>query len=217
MNILDESKSLIENISLLSGPILAILGFAAVIQLRLTKKSIITASMRQAAELSSKQVEVYNNKIIPLQDKLFLKETELKVEKPQLHNLEKFLKQEITAQLDAKSIENAINQSIPTIFQLLIILNNMEAFSTYFTKGVADEEIAYSAIGRTFCHTIDGYSFDICILREDDETSAFNNLIELYKIWNARLRTEKISKELKFKQNELQNIQMSKITILGTK
>ena len=62
----------------------------------------------------------------------------------------------------------------------------MEAFSTYFTKGVADEEIAYSSIGRSFFHSVDSYAFNLCILREDNETSAFNNLIELYNEWKVR-------------------------------
>ncbi|GAW88900.1 hypothetical protein FPS14_contig00012-0012 [Flavobacterium psychrophilum] len=49
----------------------------------------------------------------------------------------------------------------------------MESFSTYFIKGVADEEIAYSSIGRTFCHSVENYSFDISFMRREDDLQVF--------------------------------------------
>ncbi|GAQ48587.1 hypothetical protein FPK15_contig00013-0033 [Flavobacterium psychrophilum] len=93
----------------------------------------------------------------------------------------------------------------------------MESFSTYFIKGVADEEIAYSSIGRTFCHSVENYSFDISFMRREDDLQVFNNLVALYHIWKSRLNSEKISKELLNKQNELKKIQIKKVDILGAK
>ncbi|GAW88901.1 hypothetical protein FPS14_contig00012-0013 [Flavobacterium psychrophilum] len=45
----------------------------------------------------------------------------------------------------------------------------------------------------------------------------FNNLVALYHIWKSRLNSEKISKELLNKQNELKKIQIKKVDILGAK
>lgn len=218
MTIFDTSKSLVENLSLLSGPILAILGFVAIIQLRLTKKAIVITSKRQAAELASKQIEYYTNKIIPLQDELFKIEENQKREKLRFIDLKKFTYEEIKSKInDDKILEAHAKESFINIDKFLKIVNAMESFSTYFTKGVADEEIAYSSIGRTFCYTVEFYSFDISFLRKEDDLTSFNNLVLLYDIWKSRLNTEKISKELLKKQEELENIENKRVVIIGEK
>lgn len=217
MNIFDTSKSLVENIYLLSGPVLALLGFAAIIQLRLTKKAIVISAKRSAAELASKQVEIYNKEIIPFQDKLFSKEEKNTMKRIKLKDLEKFTHTELDSRIDKETQNKIIKENIQNLHEILEILNSMEAFSIYFTKGVADEEIAYSSVGRTFCLSIENYSTDICFLRQNDETSAFNNLVKLYSIWNSRVKSEKLSKELEAKKSELKNIYIDKVNIIGTK
>lgn len=217
MNIFDTSKSLVENIYLLSGPVLALLGFAAIIQLKLTKKAIVISAKRSAAELASKQVEIYNKTIIPSQDKLFLMEEKNTMKRIKLKDLKKFTNNELDARIDKETQNKIIKENIQNLHEILEILNSMEAFSIYFTKGVADEEIAYSSVGRTFCHSVENYSTDICFLRKNDETSAFNNLVKLYSIWNSRVKSEKLSKELEAKKSELKNIYIDKVNIIGTK
>lgn len=218
MTIFDDSKSLIENLSLLSGPVLAILGFAAILQLRLTKKAIIISSQRQAAELASKQIEYYTNVIIPLQDELFEIEESQKLKRLKFIGLKNFTYEEIKSKIDNDKIVDEQNKiSIVNVTKILRIINAMESFSTYFTKGVADEEIAYSSIGRTFCHSVENYSFDISFMRPEKDKKAFDNLVFLYDIWQSRLNSEKIAKELIEKQQEFQNIQTKKVNILGGK
>ncbi|GAW88899.1 hypothetical protein FPS14_contig00012-0011 [Flavobacterium psychrophilum] len=74
---------------------MAVLGFVAILQLRLTKKAIIITSKRQAAELSSKQIDYYTNQIIPLQDELYLIEEEQKIERLIFKDLIQFTYEEI--------------------------------------------------------------------------------------------------------------------------
>lgn len=217
MNIFDPTKSIIENINYLSGPILAILGFAAIIQLRLTKKALIITSKRQAAELATQQIGLYTSQIIPLQNKF----TEIKIAKniPRIicQDLERFTIEELKLKTKAEIIQSKSEQLLQHSDDILPILNAMDSFSIYFTKGVADEEIAFTSIGHTFCFTVDSFSYDLCLLRKDDDENCFNNLVKLYEIWNSRIKAEKINRELLKKKHELQKIKVDKVNILGTK
>ena len=53
MEFFDSSKSIVENLYLLSGPILALLATTGVIQLFITKKTLIVNSKRDAANLAA--------------------------------------------------------------------------------------------------------------------------------------------------------------------
>ncbi len=216
MEIFDQSKSLIENLDLLSGPILAIIGVSAIIQIRLTKKAIITTSKREAANLAAKQIDHYNNNIIPLQDALYDAEIKEKIEKVKIdigdfnsHTIEKKVGKE-------KTIEIMKSRS-KLIIPILRTINSMEAFSTYFIKGVADEEIAFSAVGRTFCNSVEGLYFDIATCINMDDDTSFQNTIGLYKIWSERLKKHKLSLEREKILKEYDTIKDQKINAIGTK
>ncbi|MEO4005015.1 hypothetical protein [Flavobacterium sp. CAU 1735] len=218
MDIFDHSKSLIENIYLISGPIIALLGFVAFSQLRLSKKVIELTSKRQAAELSAKQIEIYCNVIIPSQSKLSDGLIESKLEDVNINGLRQFTTQELLKKMNTGEILERSKFISEKVTPILEVLNSMEAFSTYFTKGVADEEIAFSSIGSTFCYSVNTYSFIYCILRDEkDEVLPFSNTIKLYEVWNSKLQTKKIKKELKQKTEELRKVEVEKINILGTK
>ncbi|EMY3479061.1 hypothetical protein AAIP31_002303 [Flavobacterium psychrophilum] len=217
MEIFDYKKSLVENIYLISGPILAILGFAAILQLRLTKKAMIMSSKRQAAELATKQINVYCKQIIPLQDKFTDKKREQNIERIVPENLKKFTIQELESNVNHEIIKKKTKEFVDNIDDILAILNAFESFAIYFTKGVADEEIAFSSIGRTYCFSVETFSFDLSIIRKDDEICGFENVIKLYQMWNAKLKSDKISRELTKKQIELDKLKINKVDILGTK
>jgi hypothetical protein len=116
---------------------------------------------------------------------------------------------------DNKYLE-IVNKRFQFTLDALDILNAMEAFAIYFTKGVADEEIAYSSIGRTYCFVVKKLYFDIAYSLEDDNDKSFNNLIELYTIWSNRLKSEKLSKEKEKLLSELDCLKMKNIKPIGT-
>lgn len=175
------------------------------------------SSKRQAAELATKQINVYCKQIIPLQDKFTDKKSEQNIERIVPKNLKKFTIQELESNINQEIINNKRKEFANNIDDILGILNSLESFAIYFTKGVADEEIAFSSIGRTFCFSVETFSFDLCILRKDDEISGFENVIKLYEMWNAKLKSDKISRELTKQQIELDKLKINKVHILGTK
>lgn len=214
MEIFDTSKSLIENIYLLSGPLIAILGLAGIIQLKLTKKAIIISSKREAAKFAANQIDVYLSHIMPLINQIFDSEKKEKINGIKLKTRE-FNNKAVIEELGIEKVAEvfALRMKNPK----LKLLNSIEAFSTYFTKGIADEEIAFSAVGLTFCNTIESLHFDIAICRKKEEEYSFQNLVSLYEIWSSRLKKEKLSREKDEILNQINKINNDKVNPIGTK
>jgi hypothetical protein len=72
------------------------------------------------------------------------------------------------------AFQEAVNKRIKICQIVLNALNAMEAFSVYFIKEVADEEIAFSSIGRTFVYSVETYYFDLCYIIGDDNENSFS-------------------------------------------
>ena len=92
----------------------------------------------------------------------------------------------------------------------------MESFATYFTKGVADEEIVFSSVGRSYCFTVENYFFEISDCRNLKEQQSFQNLIDQYKMWKDRLNKIQLTKEQQELRAKLDEINETKIDPIGT-
>jgi hypothetical protein len=141
MNFFDCSKSLSENIYFLSGPIVALLAIVGINQLRLTKKAIIITSKRQAAELAAKQVEGFNISLTSIVNTLDEAESANKIN-PVKMEVGEFNRLYIKSKLDEKEYLRLLDARLKLITEIVDVVNYLDTFSTYFTKGVADEEIA---------------------------------------------------------------------------
>lgn len=216
MEIIDHNKSLLENIYLISGPILAILGCLIFYQIKLAKKSIEladqqimeakkylrTISKREAAALAAKQVEIFMEKIIPMGNQIYNKKEE--IDFPKFNGEIKNFTNDELKEWD-KDFTRSFSEKMLKLDLLDIqLINFLEGFATYFTKGIADEEIAFSSVGRAYCNYVESYYPQISITRgSNNPNKHYNNLIELYKIWNSRLDKFKIEDELKKKQQKI--------------
>ena len=216
MEIIDTSKSVLENLYFISGPVLAGLGFFIFYQVKLAKRSIVladqqlkdaknylrTISKREAATISAKQIDVFIEKIFPLADKLSAKRKEVDFPKFEGEILN-FTNNEVF-EWDVEYRERFL-EKISSVDNLdLKLINSLEAFSTYFTKGIADEEIAFSSIGRAYCRQVENNYPLIAFLRGNDQPHKYyNNLIELYRIWKSRLEKFQIEVELEKRQENI--------------
>ncbi len=230
MNFLDDSKSLIENLNFVSGPVLAILGVYIFRQIKLGKEQLIVAKkqldesqnqtkisyMREAATLSADLTKQYIIDVIPLVNKIHnLKEHEnwkdIKVEIKNFTN-DEFLK-------DNQSLNNALKMPDSLMELKLDLANRLEYFAIYFTKGIADEKVAYTALGKQYCTTVEDVYPIITLLRGSNNPSKpYENIVELYRCWNSRMENalvefekENLSKELEEKVQKLEKL--SKTTI----
>ena len=93
----------------------------------------------------------------------------------------------------------------------------MDAFSVYFIKEVADEEIAFSSVGRTFTKSVENLYFDLASCRESNDSKSFQNLVELYTLWKNRLSKEKLKNDKIELSEQLKAIESISIKPIGTK
>jgi hypothetical protein len=209
MNIIDSSKSLLENIYFISGPILAILGLLIFYQIKIAKhtvnlmekqvneakKHLKIISKRDAALLATKQIEVFIEKLIPLENELIdkMKSIDYPVFKDKIKNftLGEFV------EWDKDYLKEFTNKIEKLEFMDLSLINSLEGFATYFTKGIADEEIAFSSIGNSYTYVIERLYPQISIYGDNKN---YKNLIELYWIWKNRLEKSELEVQLQKKQ-----------------
>lgn len=217
MTIFDHSKSFVENLNFISGPIIALFGLVAIFQLRISKKAMVMTSRRQAAELATEQIKIYVDKIIPLQNKLFISQVKNDFKDINVENIHNFTYEELKKNTSIENIKTKREEYFKTLSQVGDLLNLMESFAIYFTKGIADEEIAFSSIGSTFCNSVKGLKFELCLIRTESELTGFENIVKLYQIWNPKIISYRINQELIKKKQELNNLTIGTVDILGTK
>ncbi|MFA6248488.1 MAG: hypothetical protein WC615_16225 [Mucilaginibacter sp.] len=241
MKLFDETKSILENLYLLSGPIIALLGLFIFKQIKLAKgqltiakgqleeaqKQLLISSKRDSIKLAAEQVHYYLNTIVGFQDVLNdqLKEADIN---PLKITTYEFNYKDIFKQYDAQVVRNYHEKLSPHLVKYLKVLNSMETFSTYFIQEVADENVAFEAVGATFCYSVNNYSFVLCILSKLEHETFFCNTIKLYNIWSKRLekkgiqyKKQNLEKEFTDKINkineELKNKGDESIIPLGSK
>lgn len=90
----------------------------------------------------------------------------------------------------------------------------MECFASFFTSKVADEEIAFRAIGKTYCDATKDLLPNLII---HSKKGYFTNIIELFFLWNNRLKKQDLQKKQISLEKELLNIDNETIYPLGTK
>ena len=89
----------------------------------------------------------------------------------------------------------------------------MDAFSVYFTTGAADERVAFSSVGSTFCSTTKQLLPGIV---PHLESGHFRNLFRLFLIWNGRLVSERLLREKSQIEQRLKKVDNKFISPVGT-
>ena len=215
MEFIDFSKSFIENLYFISGFILALMAIVGIYHLVLTKRAIKINSARHAADLAAAQVELYCSKTIPLQDIYYKSKMDNNIKKIE-YEVGEFSLDHIYSTFGKEKVKIILQERINIMLDhFLPVINSMEAFAIYFTKGVADEEIAFSASGETFCHSVKSLYIEISFCRGKD-SKAFENTVLLYKLWSERIKKEKLTKSKEVLENKLKQISEKKINPIGT-
>ena len=240
MELYDSTKSIVENLYFLSGPLLAFFGMMILFQVYYAKKSIKlaksqliqakehlkTISQREAATIAAERINFFTANIIPIGDNLY-KERK-KINFPLFNGkIDSFKHKEIQNwDLDFKKsfLEHGLKN--PKILGQELI-NNLEGFSAYFTNGIANEKIAFSSVGTAFCSYVEKYYPFICLMQNSTNVNnPYCNIIELYGMWKNRMKIMEsellLKKEEaivieKIKELEEMKIKSNEIEPLGTK
>jgi diadenosine tetraphosphate (Ap4A) HIT family hydrolase len=195
-------RTVLELLYFASAPVFTIIAAIGLWQLKITKDVARTNAKRNALAIAAQQCDHYHRHIIPLQETLdkavdakgitILKETEVTVSG-------KLVK------VKFKKTDNFMDQVNNIGRELLVVLNAMEAFAVFFTTGTADERVAFSSVGNTFCAST--YKLLPWIVVSVAQ-GYYRNLYELFQMWNSRIEAEKLmhdKKELEKKLNDLNN------------
>jgi len=240
MELIDTNKSFLENIYFLSGPVLAVLGLFIFRQIKLAKNQLIIAkqqliesqnqikitSQREAANIAADKVRDYCTEIIPFENRIF--DEKVKINYIEFKGpIRNFTNDEVK-DWDKDFLDWFLKKPIEITELELNVLNKLEAFSIYFIKGIADEKIAFSSIGKAFCESVKRLYPTMTIFRgSKNPNKDYEILIQLYRLWSERLESyktefekEELTKEVQTKIEQLEHLNSRKfnsenISIIG--
>lgn len=204
----------LQYISYLSEIGLFVVSIIGLKQLTLTREIAKINAKRESVKLANDQISFYLTKIIDLQNAL-----NVEIER---NNISIYKKTHFTIKNNGVSIkvdtnEYEIRKEIEKLDKIisyrLDVLNSMEIFASFFTSKVADEEIAFKAVGRTYCNTVEELMFDIA--RHVPE-GYHQDILDLFLIWNSRMQKRKLFIEKEGIESELNKIKSNVIKPLGT-
>lgn len=201
-------KPIVELLYFISGIGLAVFAYYGLQQIAVMKSTSATQARRDALQLTSEQCTLYFEKIIPLQN-AFLESLKSK-------NIEYFegWSVEISGnKITAKRKSPPDSEGLLIVAANLAFLNNMEAFSVYFTSKVADEIIAYHTLGKTFLGTVEKLMPWILHCRED---GYYKNIVELFVLWHVRAENEKLMAEKDSIEKKIAATKTSYYSVIGT-
>jgi hypothetical protein len=205
MEIIDTTKSLIENLYLISGPILLISIIIGIYQLNSSKKLFIQAenvldinSKRDSIKFAIEQHKYIQDKLIPLELEIMeiKSKNKLKIYKYNeefkhftINELKSFGNDKMKKYLSNSGDLEYTKKAIELVMKLNMI-------SVPFNTLVADDEIGFKSFGIYYCKIIESYYPMIALLREQENDFRYNDIRELYNRWNKKLEETKIDEEL---------------------
>ena len=155
-------------------------------QLKVTKDIAKMNAKRDSLKLATSQIHYYLTEIVKLQNIL---DAEIKKQ-----NINLFKNAEIF--IDGKSIRVKLNSSkeeimkLKTIIEpLLNVCNSMECFAAFFTSKLADEQIAYKAVGKTYRDSVMHIMPELVAHAREGHHI---NILELFFIWYDRNERNKL-------------------------
>jgi hypothetical protein len=87
------------------------------------------------------------------------------------------------------------------------LLNRLEAWSMYFTKGVADHEIAFAPCAPVFCGIVVRYYAVLLVARAGHASGKYPNLIEVFKDWRGQIESQKDGIKMKELVQSMKDLQ----------
>ena len=75
--------------------------------------------------------------------------------------------------------------------------NDLECIALTFTKGIADEEIVFNALAKTYCEIVESLYFFYCNQRSERNVKHYQSTVDLYNTWKQKLKKVKLEEESK--------------------
>jgi hypothetical protein len=183
------TKDILEIIYYLTaGPLLVLIAFKGLNQIKIAKETSRTNNKREAFKSAAEQCGIYADKIIPLVKGL-------KNEK--LNFFDKFNVNLTNKGFNIKVKEEIIDDDINALntSQYLTDLgNSLEGYAVYFNSGVAAEKVGFITTGRSYCNVV---KMILPVIGPEFKKGNFKNLMILFFKWNNRIEKDKLEVEKK--------------------
>lgn len=220
MTFFDETKSIIENLYLLSGPSLLLVAILGLRQLKIAKKSIRVNSKRQSAILTFELSHKYMEGLETDYQTLIHKMEELGIDYEKLESLNFQDITNISSDYEHYSeYEKVISHYDDLEYHFHVILNKLEAYSTPFIHEIADEEIGYNLDVFQFQQICNLCACSINLLRKnekDNKDYILSSIVKLYKLWTERNEKHRIIGQVDRLLKKGNSIKDQRIKPIGT-
>lgn len=182
-------------------------------QLEVARTDIILRSKREAIAVALEQCKRYAEQIVPHFDALTQKMVAKGYQPSQNINPEfPFIPQ----QEDPTGAQIWSND-VDLRTKIVQTLNELESFAMYFANDLADESIAFTPTGLSFCQICEFYRLFIGVYRQPDKVKLYQNIVKLYAVWRPRLERTVLEEQGKALEAKKQKLPADKKgTPLGT-
>jgi hypothetical protein len=215
---MENFKEFLEIIYFISGPILVIIAYLALGQIKVAKEQIEEQknaskinSKRDALKLTSEQITHSGAFIIPLQNAL-----NVSINK---NNIKYF--DESSVEILGNKIkvtpckrEGEFEKLSYVGSEFTAVMNAMEGFAVFFSSGVADEKIAFYSLSETYCNQIKLLLPLLVPIRAGEKK--LTACMHLFTIWNSRLEAEKLEMQKSELDKKIKNHKTHTVTTVGT-
>jgi hypothetical protein len=219
MSFFDTSKSILENLYFMSGPILAVLGFFIFRQIKIakeqlkigkdqlmeTQKQLFINSTRDSIKLAAEQINYYLTTLVPIANEELKKRQNLDFPSIDFKPT-RFINQEVLDSARVTEILPYLKKMIDTEYVPTGTMNSLETFATFFVQKVADENVAFQSVGKSYCETVKRLSIELSTVRHDDD-GYYRNTIVLYRLWNKRLEEHDLKKQKDLMEKQLMEME----------
>lgn len=228
-------RNFLELLYFCSGIIVAVVGVAALTQITIMKQQalilkdqlmllreqlivmkndMVLRSQREAAVLAAEQHLFYCDVILSCQAKY---EEVSEEENIPLYSGPLYEYDETGLEKIEKSFYSPwINSSQEYNDAEIDLLNNMDAFSLYFTKGIADEEIIFHSVAGNYCKFFRHLYRMIAYNTKPGRVSHYSSAIQLYDRWSSRIQLERTKQQMKELEKSIDGLKNSQVPIIGT-
>lgn len=193
-----------DSIAALSAIAVAAFAFRGLRSLRITRDEIVHRAGREAKLCAIQRLEEIANELVALntvvldglaRDKVavFLRPNQAAVFNPDPTDLRL-----------AKAWHASLSQD--TYNNLANVLNRLEAWSVYFTEGVADAKVAFGPAAPLLRSWVAQYYAVLLLLRSGsiNVSGNFPNLIKLYTAWSAQMDAQQLARQHKDVEGQMQ-------------
>ena len=206
---LSTTSPYLEIIYCLAAVILAAVSIMGLRQLFLVKYDIKARYRRDANHQAMELIDRYFNKYVPISNKHFNQEKKEHIPeyKGEIGDFSHFPKE---------YIEPALARIPKNIEYLLATLNELEVISAGVNSGLANEEVAFYAFGKSFHNSVRSNYDIIYVLRYGETVKHYNNIVDLYNRWDKRIKRIELESKKADIDEALKKTIDERISAIGT-